>query len=621
MRLLRKILPVLLMTSAALAQANKTRLDNGVTGQLDPSHATDILTQAQTAALIAAQTAGSSAQIAAVLQAVNGAGSHRGISATTGYTESFVAEGRCSAGTTNATGFDYTANLDCSLPGFYHATGSNVFDIERTFTYGVTNAQPPAPTHFGLTVTSTWGNTIGSMGISTCPVASFNCGAAHEVGITWNSSGLVLLQEGTGTVLWSASGNGPGHAGTMDSSTNAGWSAPAMGGLYSFSIMLPGDGSVIVSAMPAGANAGTIYTPGVGPFVVRIPVTLPSGSFHSFFVRGGVNDYVSDVSAADGFALPGGIPKIYDILSDPRLRAPHALRWALHPDGSECNYTTIYATPDSTCTNVYAYIPPNYHRDMPNPWWLQIRGEENSTTSFLSDFANANPLLFQEGMVGVYGDWHGTTWYGAPPDLKDIANAQGIVRSSLSLAVRPHVLADSGGGVNTMSAVTHGMLLPEDIICVSCNLNLLSDVQGNNATSQAAGGGQLPFIANDYGFPATGAPTTFSANASYPIYTSGFDPLQILLNPTTVFTNSIFDSTMPLVKNPAQLLASIPLLAISDSPGGDAVVDVNSNSVAFCAADNVLNPGICQNSYIGGGHVSANKVNGFNFAVFMNSHP
>ncbi len=309
------------------------------------------------------------------------AGLHRGAHASTGYTETFIADGRCTPGSSNATGFDSSTNMDCSLPGFYHAA-SGTFDIERTLSYGVTNAQPPSPTHLSLTASSTWNNnTIGSIGVSSCPVGSFACGSAHELALTWNSAGLYLLQEGTGTQLWAAGGNGSGKPGTTDSTTGSGWAAPSLGAIYAFSLTLPGDGTVIVSAMPAGSLAGNPCFPANCSFAVRVPVTLPSVSLHSFFVRGGTSDFVSDVTLADGFTIGNGVSTVYDIASDPRAHGPRILRWAVHSNGTECNYAAIAATPDADCTNVFALIPPNYNPNVANPWFLQLRGQENSTLS------------------------------------------------------------------------------------------------------------------------------------------------------------------------------------------------------------------------------------------------
>jgi hypothetical protein len=605
-RLLSFVAACLTACAPAVAQ---TQIDLGtqVKGQLPPANAASLVQAATGAALSAVFGANGTQQD----------GVRRGANATNGYDEYFASDMRCVPGTSNAAGFDYTANLNCALPGFFNAS-SGTFDVERTFAYGVTNAQPPSPTHFAMTATGLWSaNTNGRMGVSTCAPGTYNCSDSNAVYLNWNGNGLYLTSSGVGKLLWAPGGNGSGQGGTTDSSVGSGWAAPSLGSIYAFSLILPGDGTAIVSAMPAGTYAGNPCFPAGCSFAVRVPLgvgdigALPSGSFHQFFVRGGTGDYIGDISVADGYTIGNGTSPVYDLISDPRVHVPRIVRWALHTNGAECSYASIYATPSADCTNVFALIPPNYSPNLANPWWLQVRGIENSTISFYSTFGGLNATLFDAGLVGVFGDWHGTSYYGAPHDLQDLANAVTIVRASLSVASRPHVLSDSAGCLVTANAITHGLLQPKTWQGYSCNLNLLSDAQGNNQANQQQGVTQMPLIEQDYGF---------GASAQYSTYTSGFDPLPIVQNPSQAFTNSIFGGSYPLLPNAAYVLASVPTLFVSDQDPGDAIVNQSINTTAFYNAVNAISPGTSKLVYLGGGHTSANKFVGSTALNWINSH-
>ncbi len=514
-------------------------------------------------------------------------GVRRGAHAMHGFTERFNATMRCVAGTATAEGFEVTKGSPCVNPGSFHsATGT--FDLERTLAFGATSAPPPSSTHFALQFSASNGPASNTyVGMSTCAVGTFTCGAASEIGVLVNASAFSLQVGGATLASWSIRGNPPGSGlvGTTDSGNgNVGFGPPNANASYGVTLTVPGDGTAILSVLPMG---GALCLQACG-YVARVPITMPTGGLHQFFVRGGAGDAISDVSYAGGYTLDqGNASAVYDIAGGPQSHVGEMLRWALHADGTEWDYKT----PATDIANVFAVIPPNYNPEAANPLALQVRGQESSVISFFGTFHNVTEALYQNGFVQGYLDFHHGTIYGSPADLTDVAGAMSVLQGSLALVGRPFLMADSGGGIVALDAIAHGAIAPLALLCYSCNTNLFWDAYTNK---------QMPFVETDYGF---------ADPAQYSAYTGPSG--EVSYDPTVAIRTLGSGQT---------LLTGVPMLFIADQAPGDATVATDQNSALFTAAANRTRAGTATIVYVGGGHVSPNKFNGPQALSFFNQH-
>ncbi len=470
--------------------------------------------------------------------------------ADSGISESFYADFTCyptttttgtgSTATTTTTystpqGWDYANGHSC-LQGFVQPLTSGTFmSLARSMQF--TGGDQPQATQFTVTARMKYliGSNVGaSIGFNSAPEKTVSTSAALHVLLTLTSNGWVLDNQGTITQLQPTNGSSSGVHQITDSGPNPsggyyGWN-PEANGTYDATLMIPGDGTIMVSIVALGSPQNSVSFRLTGQ---TLPTCAsPCGTRGA--AAGLQNVEVDAFGGADrigevAYSIGGPRPTSYDI--------PH--RSGYYNGGMMLRWPVT--------GNLWAWIPPGYMRNAANKWAIVSHGFGEDSQVVQTEYLQVTNLLMQQGYVIVALDNNTPNGYGNADNINDIKTALATVRASLSLAPQPYMLADSMGGFQMLNSVAMGAITPKALVGFCINTNLGWDY--------TAGGAATPITA-DYGI---------SASNPYATATAGYDPL--------------LATGMPLDR-----LTAVPMLLFS-SPG-DTVVLKSQNTDPFAAKIN-----------------------------------
>ena len=572
--------------------AQKVRLDNQVQGQLSRQNATDILNAA-------ADRSG-------------GVGVHRGLHAHNGFVEEFTPDLFCSG--TSIPGFQVLSNTACNN-GYLHYVTQGAFYGFRNTRLGGAGVYPFPPNAFTFSFTGVFGtNPTGQfVGFNACNTSDWACAnsGASDMGAYMDSTGIGLSWGGVHQLLFPVGGLSTMKVGNSTQDDNFGWAPFGSGSIYHVNVEHPGDGTVIVSVTPDDGSGQLCFltTKTCAAAVSRVKIADPAGTIHQFGFRGSqANDFISNMGYA---ATPtyNNTPMFDVVLHG---SAPWLYMASLHADGTEFDYSSQTC---ADCQDVFVWVPPNYNPDIPNPVVLHIKGVEDTVLSALSTFDSTSSsdkvldALLRNGYVVVSIGLHMKTNYGDPQAIADVAYAWAHVRDHFALADKPYVMADSGGGVTTLNAITHGAIKPKAVMMYSPNTNLACDAQVNLPTPCTyANGTQMPFIETAYGM---------TDPSQYASVTAGYDPDDVMANP--LVDRAVTGGTFGLLPHAASVLASIPMRLKAGT--ADTIVFEGPNSIQFVNEMNQVNPGIatcdCASAAV---HVDPALFVGSDIIQFFSTH-
>ncbi len=500
-----------------------------------------------------------------------------------GISESFYADFTCyptttttgsgSSATTTTTystpvGWDYATGQSC-LQGFVQPiTSGSPMNLARSMQF--TGGDQPQATQFTVSARMKYiaGSNIGaSIGFNAAPEKTVSTNTALHVLLTLTSNGWVLDNQGTTTQLQPTAGSNSGTHQTTDSGPNPGggyygWN-PEANGTYDATLMIPGDGSIIVSIVALGSPQNSVSFRLAGQ---TLPTCAsPCGTRGA--AAGLQNVEVDAFGGADrigevAYSIGGPRPTSYDI--------PH--RSGYYNGGMMLRWPVT--------GNLWAWIPPGYMRNAPNKWVIVSHGFNETSQVVQTEYLQVTNLLMQQGYVIVALDNNTQNGYGNASNMTDIQTALATVRASLSLAPQPYMLADSMGGFQMLNSVAMGAITPKALVGFCINTNLGWDY--------TAGGAAAPIMA-DYGI---------SGSNPYAAATAGYDPM--------------LDVGSPLDK-----LIAVPMLLFS-SPG-DTVVLKSQNTDPFAARVNAAggNVSVVQTT---GNHLDQSNFNGPAVLSFLSSY-
>ncbi len=548
-----------------------------------------------------------------LLGAARGSGAALGVSAdgatgaNNGMQESFYFDG-ASAPSTLPPGFTYSSG---TFNFFENAVGpaSNGGDPFALIHPLQLAGGPffPQATQYGLQFQAYYaggGNTqAGSVGFNASVQDTDSGGPALDAVV--GGGGFGINTGGTINYVLPYTGNNSPVANSTDSGAGGTWAAPT-GGLYDVSLLVPGDGSVILSAMHAGVIGLSA--------AFRMPVTLPAcaspcgpvgstAGIQNMEVHGG-----AVLDRLGPFAEMDGASRAVSYLI-PHRSGYHnlglMLPFALTASGSEGKYdgscpTTLSQIPASAngnqgqavtasgCYKVFAYVPPGYDPHGDNKWVIVTHGYgTDGLLSLYTTFESGSDVadaLYQAGYTVVILDNTVQNCYGNAQCVADIANVIAKMHAVLSLAPQPYLAGDSMGCLQILNAVAQGVVSPPAMIGYSCSTSLASlhnDSRGDE-------GNLMP----DFGY---------TASAQYAAATAGYDPL------LTSQTPGLMQSR----------LAAVPTLMIGDN--ADPTVNTAANSVAYVQAIDAVRPGDALFNQINGSvHVDPAQFNGPQAVAFFN---
>jgi hypothetical protein len=513
-----------------------------------------------------------------------GMSSDGSVGADNAMTEAFYAD---FVGCTSSSvpGFDLAANTACSQGLVRPATAGTTMNLVRNVTFS--GGDQPSSSQWGMVARVKYvpaGNNL-SLGFDATAAKLATTDTTKHIHLLVNASGFGIDNKGTTTTVIPVGGASTGTIGSTDSGFGAGWAAPSgpcIEGAYDVGLLLPGDNTALLSFVQLG-SVNCSYSARVP--ITSLPVcTSPCGSLGT---AAGIQNVEIDGSSANdkvtSFAYSDGGPRTvsYDIPHRNGYYNPGVfLRWYINASGATC-------APGTTgCTNVWAWVPPAYDRHGQNKWVIAAHGFGETGQMIQNEYnnngANVSDFLYQQGFVIVSIDNVVQNCYGNPQCVTDVANAVNVVRSALSLAPSPYVMADSMGGEQILNAITHGAIKPKAFVgfCINTSLGWQNDPGLGN---------QASYVQTAY---------SFSDPAQYATATAGWDPL---LASGSALAN--------LVATPTLLFAST----------SDTAVNKYANTDAYAALVNAAGGNVTVVT-TSGGHLDPSNFPGAKVVNFFNAY-
>lgn len=533
-----------------------------------------------------------------------------------GVQETFFADG-CGVNGAIPSAWNFAASgIGCSQGALYPASGSRVLAQHELHLSG--GLFPTAGT-WGLQqeVYYAHGGNAQNFGFDSEPLGTDNEANGNVGAVVGNGFGYTVNGSVTYTLPKGGQAAGSGVIGSTDSGFNGlGWGdSPA--GFYDASVLLPGDGTMILSFMRYGSLKSAA--------AFRVPVTIPTcatpcgprgaaatlTNIHEVISNPSL-DRVSVVSAAAGGSRTIG----YDIPHIPGRRNLAVLLPAyLNSAGKDCHYdgsspssygqigTNAAGNPgtavtSSGCFHAWAYVSPAYNPQGPNRAVIMLHGYNQSAITQVYNFnvggtGDVADTLSEQGYVIINMDNTVANCYGNAQCVADVANVYAYFRAALNLDPYPFLIADSLGGLQLFNAVSHGVVTPRAIVCYSCNTSLALKRTGDAGN-----------IGPDYGY---------TVDQQYPTATSSYDPLLVAQGQDA--TLSAANARVMQAR-----LAATHTLFIADP--SDPTVDTNANSTYLYTALNAIHPGAAtvDFNHNGQGHVGAGLMNAAQVVAFFNQY-
>ncbi|MGI4830850.1 MAG: alpha/beta hydrolase family protein [Janthinobacterium lividum] len=404
-----------------------------------------------------------------------------------GQTEGAAANPLASASGAHAQGEEVPANdsffgtfTSCTadaIPGFSYAANASCDKGALTTTAAGTGMQAghalPMAVSDHVAVTFRMGFVPGAnnafVGFTSAAVGVPSSGNAEQFGLRVGTTGVSLCQADTCTLLL----------------PNAFLGA----GTYDFTLMLPGDGTAVVSVIAASPadTEGRAF---------RVPYTVPLPVNNVEVETQAVGDQITAFASS---VDRGGEAVVYPI--------PHREGYA-----NSALMIPLPVTGEGSKTVAYVWIPPGYRDDAENKWVLTGHGYSQSGQMITQQYnSNAHRLgraLMDNGYVTVTMDNTVTNCWGSQPCVADIKTVAAAVQSAFSLQSQPYLLGDSMGGLQILNATAQGVIQPKALvgICINTNLHWIYFKQNQGGVSLLRGA---------YGF---------TTDEQYASATAGFDP-------------------------------------------------------------------------------------------------
>lgn len=328
----------------------------------------------------------------------------------------------------------------------------------------------PAGGHLALTfrLNYTQGTNSAFVGFTTAASGMASTEAAQQFGLVIGA-GVGLCKAGTCTALVPTASLAPG--------------------LYDFTLMLPGDGTAVISIV----SGDPVTTEGKA---FRVPYTVPSA----------LNNVELETNAtADLFATFGSVED--DSEDSPTYPIPHRQGYT-----NGAIMIPLPLTAGGSKTTAYAWIPPNYVTGTQNKWVLAAHGF-GETGQMITQQYNANSqrlgtFLMQNGFVTVTVDNTRQNCWGNEQCVTDFQTAMRTAQAAFSLESEPYFLGDSMGGLQLLNTIAKGVIKPKVLVgaCITTNLNWTYFKQNQGAS------------------PSIQAAFDFTTDDGYATATAGYDP-------------------------------------------------------------------------------------------------